>query len=212
MTNTTAGAENATASNDEQNRSADSGGHQSVRAVVGRAAGGSTGANAVAHRLHQQTVLAREIIAQTKSLVGDDEEMQATAVEGETELGEAIESAVKRLAELNALMDAVAGMMADLKDRGERFERQRDNLRELIAVALELTEMRRLELPLATVALKRVPPKVEVIAEADIPSKFWKPQEPKLDRKALAAALKDGETVPGATLSNGGSTVQVTFS
>lgn len=212
MTNNPAGAENATSQNDEQNRPADSGSHQPIHAAQHGAVGGRAGANAVAHRLHQQTVLAREIIAQTKSLVGDDEELQATAVEGETWLDEAIESAVKRLAELNTLMDAIAGMMADLKDRGERFEKQRDTLRELIAVALETTGVQRFEMPLATVALKRVPPKVEVIAEADIPSRFWKPQEPKLDRKALAAALKDGETVPGATLSNGGSTVQVTFS
>ena len=47
MTNTPAGAENATAQNDGNDRPADGGGDNSVRAVVSRAVGGSSGANAV---------------------------------------------------------------------------------------------------------------------------------------------------------------------
>lgn len=48
MTNTPAGAENATASNDGDHRPADGGGDGSVRAVVGRAIGGRVGADVVA--------------------------------------------------------------------------------------------------------------------------------------------------------------------
>ena len=45
--------------------------------------------------------------------------------------------------------------------------------------------------------------------EALIPAKFWKPQDPKLDRAAVAEALKAGETVPGASLSNGGLSLSI---
>jgi hypothetical protein len=44
--------------------------------------------------------------------------------------------------------------------------------------------------------------KLELIEEADIPAEFWKAGDPKLDRKALAEALKEGRSVPGVALSN----------
>ena len=47
MTNTPAGADNATSQNEQPDRSGDGGGVDSVRAVVGRAVGGGPGTNAV---------------------------------------------------------------------------------------------------------------------------------------------------------------------
>ena len=45
--------------------------------------------------------------------------------------------------------------------------------------------------------------------EANIPSDYWRPQPPKLDRQGLIRALKAGHTILGATLGNGGSTISV---
>ena len=64
-------------------------------------------------------------------------------------------------------------------------------------------EMRKMELPQATISLRAVPPKAEITDEALVPSKFWKAQDPKLDKKAVLDALKGKEDVPGASLSNG---------
>lgn len=166
----------------------------------------------VIHALHEETIAATSLLESLRTLIGDDEDMQATAVEGETNLHEAINNAMTRLAELNGLMNGIAGMMADLKDRGERLERQRDNIRTAIAVAMEAAGMKRHEGPLATLTLKAVPPKVEIVDEADIPAAFWKPQDPKLDKAGLLKALKDGQQITGATLSNGGVTLQVKMS
>ena len=54
-----------------------------------------------------------------------------------------------------------------------------------------------------------MPPKAEIVDESMIPSKFWKPSDPKLDRKAVLEALKAKEDVPSATLSNGSETLMV---
>jgi len=159
--------------------------------------------------LRRETEAARSLIANVKALVGDDEDVVASTVEGETNLLEAIGDAMARLAELNGLMDGVAGMIASLKARGERFERQRDLIRDAIALAMETAEVRKLELPMATLSLKSTPQKVEITDESAIPSEFWKPQEPKLDRRGLLTALKAGEQIKGAVLSNGGSSLQV---
>ena len=44
------------------------------------------------------------------------------------------------------------------------------------------------------------PPTVEVSDEKLIPKEFFVEQSPKLDRKALLAALKDGKEIEGAII------------
>ena len=159
--------------------------------------------------LRRETEEARALLANLKDIIGDDDQAQADAVEGETSLHEAIASGVARLAEVQTLQLGIDAMVEQLQERGSRFERQRDNIRTAICAAMEAANIKKLELPIATVSLRAVPPKAEIIDEAAIPAKFWKPQDPKLDRKAVLDALKAKETVPGATLSNGGLTISV---
>lgn len=190
-------------------------GHNGIDRSSERAvsAGGDTRGASIIQSLTQETSAATALIEQLRDLIADgDEDLVSNAVEGETNLHEAIANAFARLAELNGLMDGIAGMMASLKDRGERFEKQRDRIREAIAVAMEAGQIKRLELPIGTISLRAVPPSVQVIDEAAIPTRYWKPQEPKLDKRALLAALKADASIPGALLSNGGQTIQVTFS
>ncbi len=163
----------------------------------------------VVHALAVETSNARNLLADMRDLLGDDADLIATTIEGETELTEVASKALGRILELNGMMDGIAGMMASLKDRGERLEQQRNNLRTLLGVAMETGCIKKLETPLATASLRAVPPKAEIIDEAAIPARFWKPQEPKLDKKAVLDALKAKEPVPGATLSNGGMTVSI---
>lgn len=162
--------------------------------------------------LRLETQAARALIEQMRDLVGDDEEMIATAIEGETDLHEAIASAFARLGELKALGSGIDNMVCALKARADRFERQQDLIREAIRLAMETAELKRIELPMGTISMKAVPPKAIVLDEPSIPSRFWKAQDPKLDRKAVLDALKANEVVPGAQLSNGSQTIQVTFS
>ena len=150
---------------------------------------------------------ARALLANIRDVIGDDEEMIATAVEGETGLVEIISEAVNRIAQLNAHCEAIVQQVSALKTRGERFEGQADRLRAAIHAAMGHANLRKLELPQATLSIRAVPPKVEITSEADIPAKFWIAQDPKLDKKAVLAALKAKEDVPGAALSNGGETL-----
>jgi len=161
--------------------------------------------------LEVEADVARSLLANINAVLADDEEATLHAIEGETNLIEAITSAVERVQELEAMADATKSRLDDLKSRRDRFDRQAENIRTALVAALGAVEMRKLELPLATLTIKAVPPKANVISEADVPSTYWKPQPPKLDLKAITEALKAKEVVPGASLSNGGSTLQVRF-
>lgn len=172
--------------------------------------GGAGGRNSTLTRvLLDQTAAARALIEQTRELVGDDEDVISTTVEGETDLHEAIGAAVKRLIELNTLIAATGDLIETIKDRRARFERQASALKEAVAVAMEGAEIKTLELPLATLSLRRVPASVVLSDEWLVPEKFWKAQDPKLDKRAVLDALKAGDIVPGAQLDNGGVALQM---
>ncbi len=163
----------------------------------------------VSRELHIQGEAAKALLLNIRDVVEDDAEMIETAVEGETNLKEAISAAVDRILELDAHEEAIAARIKALSERKERFAHQSERIKAAIHVAMGQAELRKIELPQATLGVRAVPPKAEITDEAMIPSKFFKPQDPKLDRKAVLDALKAKEEVPGATLSNGGETISI---
>lgn len=163
----------------------------------------------ISRELHIQGEAARNLLLNIRDVIGDDEEMIADAVEGETDLTEAISSAVDRIAELNGHQESLETRIKALQDRRDRFEDQAARIKAAIHVAMGQGELRKLELPQATISLRAVPAKVEIINEVEIPPRFWKAQDPKLDKKAILDALKSGESIDGAKLSNGGETISI---
>lgn len=167
--------------------------------------------NAV-HHLTTQTTNARVLLANMADILGDDDNLIASTIEGETNLREALGTALKRHAELEVLIAGLKTMMGHLATRGERFEAQAGHLKTAICAAMEAGQIKKFEHPLGTMSLRNVPPKAVITSEAEIPASFWKPSDPKLDRKAVLDALKDKQDVPGAMLSNGSVTVAIKLS
>jgi len=163
----------------------------------------------VSRELHIQGEAARALLLNIRDVVEDDAEMIETAIEGETSLKEAISAAVDRILELDAHEEAIAAQVKALNERKERFTHQSDRIKAAIHVAMGQAELRKLELPQATLSVRAVPPKAEITDESMLPSRFWKSSAPTLDRKLLLETLKSGESVPGAVLSNGSETLSL---
>lgn len=159
--------------------------------------------------LQIETEAARGLLETFETALGDDAEAILGTIEGETNLIEVIARAVKRLDELKKLDESIAGLVTSYNARRERFAKQADDLRTTISEALDAAGLKRLELPQATLSLRATPPSVIINDEAAIPSKFWKQPPPTLSKSAVKEALKAGEIVPGATLSNGGTTLNI---
>ena len=167
------------------------------------------------HALHRQIEAARILLANFKDILGDDEQAIADTVEGETDLVEAIQRGVTRLSEVEAMITGLSSRMEKLKARCDRLSKQAEHLRTSIQTAMEVSGRKTVETELATLSRSRTPPKVVVTKEEDIPATYWVRGEPRLDKKALLAALKalpQNQKIPGAELSNGGETLTISWS
>jgi len=164
----------------------------------------------VDYLLHRATQAADVLKEQLRKIAGDDLEVIADTLEGEIDLRGLICMAAEQNATDAALVNGIAEMVDKLRERKDRIEKRIGMRRAAILAAMTSGEIKSLETPAGTITRKAVPPSVLILDEAAIPADFWKPQDPKLDKKAVADALKAGRNVPGAQMSNGGETLQVT--
>lgn len=158
--------------------------------------------------LARETEAARVLRANLADIIQDDDDAR-DFVEGETDLNEAIELAVKQVGEDEAAIEAIARYVTKLKGRSDRIKNRMEATRTAIAVAMEQAAQKRIDTPYGTVTHRQTVRTAIVTDEASIPTDYWKPQDPKLDKAKLAADLRAGQKIEGATLSNGGMTVTI---
>jgi hypothetical protein len=140
----------------------------------------------------------------------DDEDAAITVVEGETSLLEVIDEVLVRITEIDAHCDGIDAAIAKLGARKNRLKVQAERLKASLLLALDTIEAKKLERPSATLSIAKIPDKAVITSEESIPSSFLvEKTEIKPDKKAILAALKAGEAVPGAELSNGGVTLRI---
>ena len=138
-----------------------------------------------------------------------DEETLHDTVEGMTDLAEMLAAVVRSQLDDLALVSALRVRAADMQQRLLRIEQRASKKKELLTSVMERAGLKRLTEPDFTVSLRQTQPPLILVDENEIPSEFWKPQPPKLDRQGLISALKLGQDISGATLGNGGLTISV---
>lgn len=126
----------------------------------------------------------------------------ADTVEGLTDLHEIVTAILRSALEDEALVNGLKTRIAEMEGRLERL-RDRASKRRQIAkdVMIEL-DLKKLTAPDFTASIRPGTPALMVIDEAAIPSIYWEPREPRLNRQALACELKEGAEITGVTLSN----------
>ena len=148
--------------------------------------------------------------AELKAVFADiDDETLRDTLEGLSSLPEAIAAVIQAYMEDLTLAAALGMRISDMQQRLARFEARAERKRVLVTQVMERTEFKKLQEPDFTVSLRAVPPALVVSDETAIPTDYWKPLPPKLDKKSLIASLNAGQVVPGAALGNGGTTISV---
>lgn len=147
----------------------------------------------------------------TAQLLGEDLDPQTLldTLEGETELYEALLVVADQALEYEYAARAVDDRIKDFTHRRNRLRQSAETLRAMILQVMEIANIQTIAGTDCTLSRKQIPPKPVIVDESQIPSRFWRPQPPALDRAALAAAIKANEKVLGAEIGNGGVTLSI---
>lgn len=146
----------------------------------------------VTRDLQKDLAAAGALKHQMKEMFGEesDVELLQGMVEGETGLFETIDAVLGQIALDQSNIDGIKKFATTIAGRKKRLEDRVENLRGMLLNALDILEETRFERPIATLTKKSLAPKLLITEEAEIPTSFWVPQDPTLDRAALAEALK----------------------
>lgn len=162
-------------------------------------------------KLHLEIQAAERLKEKLIAVYGDDADLLRDMVEGETNLHEAIGKAALELAAIEGEIDGIKIAKTKLAERLERHCDRADGIREAIQTAMETAELTSLKTPAATLSMRASPPRVEISDPAALPSVFMVQPPPSPDKRAIGAALKAGEAVPGASFSNQPPALSVRF-
>ncbi len=140
-----------------------------------------------------------------RAVLSDDLDPQTLldTLEGETNLFEAILVVEEEILEHEILLAGLEKMLATLGERKSRHKATIETLRTTILAAMDRAEIPTIRGATATLTRRKTPGQPIIDDEAEIPSEFFVPQPPKLDKAKLKEALANGP-VSGAHLSNGG--------
>ena len=138
----------------------------------------------------------------------EDEVLREDMIEGQTGTFEFLSSIVRKIGSTKALAGGTADYIGELQERKARLERREQALRSLIGKIMNTAELRKAELPEATISISAGRPKVVIVNEQEIPKNFLRIKtEP--DKIRIGTALAAHEHVPGCCLSNAESVLRI---
>lgn len=152
------------------------------------------------HNLHRSINAAVELRQELAKLITGDaggdltpDDLQALrdTFDGQTTLDAEIRRAVLAIEEDEILVDGIKARETELKNRRLRIEKRVEETRGLIEQAMTIAEWSKHEMDIGTVTLGRASPRLVIDNESEIPSQFWKPADPALDKAGLKKVLTE---------------------
>ena len=131
-----------------------------------------------------------------------DEQTLADTVEGLTDVHEILAAIVRAALADEALASGLKGRIAEMEERRERLEERALKRRQIVKDTMVELDLKKLTAPDFSASIRPGMPALLVTDEAAVPSIYWEPREPRLDRQGLLAELKQGAEITGVTLSN----------
>ena len=131
-----------------------------------------------------------------------DEQTLTDTVEGLTDLHEILAAIVRAALADEALATGLKGRIAEMQERLERLQERAAKRRQVVKDTMVELDLKKLTAPDFSASVRPGMPALLVIDEAAVPSIYWEPREPRLDRQGLLAELKQGAEITGVTLSN----------
>ena len=131
-----------------------------------------------------------------------DEQTLTDTVEGLTDVHEILAAIVRAALADEALATGLKGRIAEMQERLERLQERGLKRRQVVKDTMVELDLKKLTAPDFSASIRPGMPALLVIDQAAVPSIYWEPREPRLDRQGLLAELKQGAEITGVTLSN----------
>lgn len=155
------------------------------------------------------TAAYREFAAAIRAEFGEDDELVADVLEGETDFADVIGTLIEADAEAKAFAAACRELERSYRARAASYAARSEAIAGRIHQLLQSAGLRRFEHAAGSVSIRPTPRRVIVSAEPDdLPPEFQR-LKVEADKVALKAALEDGREIPGAFLGNGGETIAI---
>jgi hypothetical protein len=131
-----------------------------------------------------------------------DEQTLADTVEGLTDVHEIIAVIVRTALTDEALATGLKSRVAEMDERLNRLQDRAIKRRQIVKEVMVELDIKKVTAPDFTVSLRTGMPALLVLDEAVVPSIYWQPSAPRLDRQELLSELKGGAEIDGVALSD----------
>ena len=131
-----------------------------------------------------------------------DDQTLADTVEGLTDLHEILMAVIRAALADKALATGLEGRIGEMEARRNRLQDRAAKRRQIAKDVMVELDLKKLSAPDFTASIRPGTPALMVIDEAAVPSIYWEPREPRLNRHGLANDLKQGAEIAGVALSN----------
>jgi hypothetical protein len=131
-----------------------------------------------------------------------DEQTLADTVEGLTDLHEIVAAIVRAALADEALATGLKGRIAEMQDGLDRLQDCAAKRRQIAKDVMVELDLKKITAPDFTISIRPGMPALLVLDDAAVPSIYWQPSPPRLNRQGLLSELKEGADIQGVALSN----------
>ena len=132
----------------------------------------------------------------------EDAQLLADTIDGETNFERVAEKVLEFIREAETMENAVKERKATMAERQKRYERQGESGRRILISLMKTARVDKVVLTEATISLTKPRDGVSITDLDALPQGFFRSERKALPKEILAA-IKSGETVPGAELATG---------
>lgn len=140
--------------------------------------------------------------------LADDEILRRDSIEAETDAMELLKKLVRDCGETEGAIEGLKSYIGELETRKDRFARRKEAIRQLAFQIMDAASLPSLRLPEATLTIRQGTAKVVITDEKKIPEQFFRIKR-EVAKDELKTALKSGQLIEGAELSNGQPTLAI---
>ena len=131
-----------------------------------------------------------------------DEQTLSDTVEGLTDLHEIVTAIIRAALSDEALVTGLKSRIAEMEERLGRLQDRASKRRQIAKDVMVELDLKKITAPDFTVSIRPGMPSLLVLDEAAVPSIYWQPSAPRLNRQGLLSELKEGADIKGVALSN----------